>query len=56
MEAKKELFKKLLNNPKYTDSILQGIKAHDFTKKPLVVHLEGNTFELIQEGNDIKVK
>lgn len=53
---KKELFKRLLNNPKYSTELLIAINCHNFDKEPMVIQLEGNTFELIQEGNDIKVK
>lgn len=53
---KKELFKKLLNDRKYSAELLIAINTHDFSKSSLKLTIEDNTFELIQVGNDIKVK
>lgn len=53
---KKELFKKLLNDRRHSAELLIAVNIHDFSKKPLKFIYEGTTFELIQEGNDIKVK
>jgi len=56
METKKDIFKRLLNNPKYTGEILQAVNNHDFKDGNLKIQLEGEPLELIQVGNDIKVK
>ena len=56
METKKDIFKKLLNNSKYTGQILQAINNHDFKDGVLKLDIEENVIELIQVGNDIKVK
>jgi hypothetical protein len=53
---KKELFKKLLNDRKHSAELLIAVNVHDFNKKPLKYIYEGITFELIQVGNDIKIK
>ena len=53
---KKELFKRLVNNPKYTAEILQTINTHNFAKQSLVLMLEDEIIVLVQKGNDIKVK
>ena len=56
METKSKIFKRLLNNPKYTGEILQAINNHNFDKGVLKIQLEGETIELEQVGNNIKVK
>lgn len=56
MGTKKDIFKKLLNNSKYTGQILQAINNHDFKDGVLKLDIEEHVIELIQVGNDIKVK
>jgi hypothetical protein len=56
MKDKEALFKKFVNNPTYTSTILQTINEHDFVKQSLVLMVEDEIFVLVQKGNDIKVK
>jgi hypothetical protein len=56
MKDKEALFKKFVNNPYYTNTILMAINYHDFSKQSLKYTIEDITFELTQKGNDIKVK
>ena len=56
MKDKEALFKKFVNNPKYTSTILQTINQHDFAKQSLVLMVEDEIVVLVQKGNDIKVR
>jgi hypothetical protein len=56
MKDKEALFKKFVNNPKYTSTILQTINEHDFAKQSLVLMVEDEIVVLVQKGNDIKVR
>lgn len=56
MKDKEALFKKLLNDREHSAELLIVVNTHDFSRKPLKYIYKGITFELIQVGNDIKVK
>jgi hypothetical protein len=57
MKDKEALFKKFVNNPTYTSTILQTINEYNFADNYfLILPLDDEVVVLYQEGNDIKVK
>jgi len=57
MKDKEALFKKFVNNPKYTSTILQTINEYNFADKYfLMLSFDDEVVVLYQKGNDIKVK
>jgi len=57
MKDKEALFKKFVNNPKYTSTILQTINEYDFADSYfLILSLDDEVVVLYKKGNDIKVK
>jgi hypothetical protein len=57
MKDKEALFKKFVNNPKYTSMILQTINEYDFTNRYfLMLSFDDEVVVLYKKGNDIKVK